>query len=163
MRLSLKNALSRFLPPLARFLPVIGVVSLALAALSALWVWNGTRSELRAQATVTENTATQLPDGSILYTTHLRFRLPNGGLMEFTDPSTSTDPDDPDFDTGKVVPVLYPPSHPESARVATIARLYPMAITLAILGIVLFDVGTILRLRAKRLASRNTVNPQPLP
>lgn len=159
MPFSLKNALSRFLPLLARSLPPLGAILLALAALSALWVWNGTRPQLRAQATVTENTATQMPDGSILYTTHLRFRLPNGRLSEFNDPVTSTDSDDPDFDSGKVIPVLYPPGHPESARVATIGRLYRLAIILGLIGAVFFDIGTILRLRFKRQAARDAVKP----
>ena len=136
----------------ARIFPGLGLGLLFLAALFACKSWWGTLPEIMASATVTENTANQTTDGTVIYTSHLRFRLPSGEMATLADPVTSNDPDDPDLSTSAVVPVLYPPGHPERARVATIGRLYKVALILGILGVVIFDVGLIFRLRQNRRA-----------
>lgn len=134
----------------ARIFPGLGLGLLFLAALFACKSWWGTLTEIRVSATVTENTAKQTTDGTVIYTSHLRFRLPSGEMATIADPVTSNDPDDPDLSTSDVVPILYPAGHPEQGRVATIGRLYKVAILLGILGVVAFDVGLILRLRLNR-------------
>ncbi|QMV17572.1 DUF3592 domain-containing protein [Granulicella sp. 5B5] len=145
--LALKN---RFYRLSASFLPWIGGVLMALAALSAANTWWTFKSWPRAEAVVTETSASQDAMGNVTYATHLRFRLPSGQLVTFTDPVTSTDPDDPDLPTAATVPVAYPSGLPGSARIASIGRLYRLAIVLGILGIAFFDVGLISRLRLKK-------------
>ncbi len=148
---------SRFVRFTASFLPWIGGFLLALAAVSAANTWWVFRSWSCAEAVVTDNSASQSTKGDVVYVSHLRFRLPTGQLSTFIDPATSTDPDDPDLPTAAVVPIVYPPGHPESARVGSISRLYKTAIILGVLGVAIFDSGIIFRLRLKRAA--NSVKP----
>jgi hypothetical protein len=141
---------SRLLRLSASLLPWIGGVLMAVSAVSAAntrWTF---KSWFRAEAVVTENSASQDAKGNVAYVTHLRFRLPSGQLATFTDPITSTDSDDPDLPTAAVVPVVYPAGHPESACIATISRLYKTALIFGILGVALFDAGLVSRFRLKR-------------
>ncbi len=134
----------------ANVFPRLGLVLLTIAALFALHSWLGTRGLARATAVAAQNTAVQAPDGTVLYTTRLRFRLPSGQNILFADPIQSTDADDPTFATGALVPVLYPSSNPAAARVATLTRLYPWAIAFGVLGAALLDLGLFVRWRSKR-------------
>jgi hypothetical protein len=149
---------SRFLRLSASLLIWIGGALLVLAAASAANTWWAFKSWSRAEAVVTENSASQSTKGDVVYATHLRFRLPSGQLATFIDPATSTDSDDPDLPTAAVVPVIYPSGHPESARIGSISRLYKTAIILGILGVALFDLGIIFRIRLNRRAA-NAVKP----
>jgi hypothetical protein len=129
----------------ARVCPWLGGVFFALAAGFAVHSWLYLQSGLHAQATVTETVASQAPDGTVTYATHLRFRLPSGEVVSFVDPVLSTSADDPSFVPGRVVPVLYPANKPTAAVIVTVWRVYFVAIVLGILGVVFLDLGIVLR------------------
>jgi hypothetical protein len=102
------------------------------------------RSAVHAQATVIENVPTQAADGTDTYATRLRFRLPTSQIVTFTDPIQSSQDDDPSFPAGTTVPIVYPAANPQAATIATVWRVYFVAIVLGILGVVFVDLGIIL-------------------
>ncbi len=119
-----------------------------LCAVFAAHTWWTFRTFVRIPATVTENVSTQDARGEVVSVTHLRFQLPGGRIVNFIDPVRS---EDPSFATGEIVPVIYPVHSPESARVATVWRLYFVACVLGIIGILLADIGLILGRLHKRI------------
>jgi len=133
-------------------LPWSGGVLMALAALVAAWDWYGTRPSLRATATVTENVAEMVPGHGVLYSPRLRFRTQTGSLIQVVIPDKT---DAIEFPAGTVLPVLYPAANPAQAHLATVWRLYATAILLAVLGVVLFDAGLILRILLRRQKVRS--------
>jgi hypothetical protein len=152
----LKQKWQQYLPAIAISSLWVGILLLVLSAGFAVHSWMYARSQTRAIGTVVENVATVAAEGTV-YVTHVRFRLPNGELVNFVDPIRSSENEDPSLATGTVVPVLYPPGNPKAAIVATIGRAYFGAIVLGILGIVFFDLGLIFRftLRRQRPQSQN--------
>jgi hypothetical protein len=119
-----------------------------LAAISAGRSWHSTRGQIRSVATVTQNFATFAPGGGVRYTPSLRFRMPNGDLVQkLCDPGS----DEIDFPAGTTIPILYPPGRPQEAVIATVWRRYGTAIILGVLGILVLDLGLIVQ----RLAPKN--------
>jgi hypothetical protein len=142
----------RFLPLGAALFPWAGGLCLALAAGFGLHSWLSVRSAVHAQATVIENLPRQAADGTVTYATHLRFRLPTGQIVTFTDPIQTSQNDDPSFPAGAIVPIVYPATNPQAATIATVWRVYFAAIVLGILGVVFVDLGIILRRLYRRQA-----------
>lgn len=141
------RARQRIVPPLARLLPGLGVLLLALAAVFAGCSWWRDRAQIHATATVTENVATFAPGGGVRYAPRLRFRAPDGEIVQvLAEPGNS----DPEFVPGASVAVAWPAGEPQRAGIATVWRVYRAAIWLGILGTVLFDLGWLLRLGAQR-------------
>jgi hypothetical protein len=135
----------RFLPLGAVGFPWAGGLCLALAAGFGLHSWLSVRDLMHAQATVIENAATQAADGTVTYATHLRFRLPTGQIVTFTDSVHSSQDDDPSFPAGTTVAIAYPAANPQAATIATVWRVYSLAIVFAVFGIIFVDLGIILR------------------
>jgi hypothetical protein len=135
----------RFLTLGSALFPWVGGLCLVLAAGFGLHSWLFLRSAIHAQATVIENVPTQAPDGIVTYATRLRFRLPAGQIVTFTDPIQSSQSDDPTFPAGTSVPIVYPAANPQAATIATVWRVYFAAIILGILGVALVDLGIIFR------------------
>jgi hypothetical protein len=135
----------RFLPFGAAVFPWAGGLCLALAAGFGLHSWLAVRELIHAQATVIENVATQAADGTVTYATHLRFRLPAGQIVTFTDPIQSSQYDDPSFAAGSTVPIVYLATNPRAASIATVWRIYSTAILFGIFGVAFVDLGIILR------------------
>ncbi len=104
------------------------------------------RVQVHADATVTENVSSFAPEGGVLYYPRLRFRTKEGELEQVV---SRVGTDYVRFPAGDDLPVMYPVGRPEQAEVATVRRVYFVAIVLGVLGVVLFDWGLILRLRAK--------------
>jgi hypothetical protein len=123
-------------------LPWAGGALLLLAAVFAAHSWWATRGWVQAQATVTENVESFAPGGGILYRPRLRFRTREGQIVLVLSRRGS---DDVEFEAGKAVPVIYRAADPQSATIATVWRIYTVAIWLAFLGTVSFDVGLVLR------------------
>jgi hypothetical protein len=140
--------LARWLP---RWLPGMGLLLLALAAVFAAGSWWHNRMLLHATATVTENVAAFAPGGGVVYRPRLRFRTPSGDNAQVVIPQGR---DEPEFAAGTNVAVAWPSGEPERAVIATVWRVYRFAIGLAILGTVLFDLGWILRLRSPHGSGR---------
>ena len=138
--------LERIAPPLARWLPPLGGLLLALAAVFAVHSWWQARALLHATATVGENVAALAPGGGVLYRPRLRFRTPTGENVQVL---ASQGSDEAEFAAGTRLPVAWPAGDPQRAIIATAARVYGAAIRLAILSTVLFDLGWILRLRGR--------------
>jgi hypothetical protein len=65
------------------------------------------------------------------------------------------DSSEPAFQPGETLPVLYPPSHPEQAIIATPWRAYRAAIIFVVLGIILFDIGFLLRILLSQLRRKS--------
>jgi hypothetical protein len=147
-----------FLPGWRRFLPNgavtfiwTGLLLLLIAAGFWLHSWLFMRRHTRAIGTVTENVAIYAVDGTV-YTTHLRFRLPDGQLVNAVDPVMGSPNSDPDFKAGSDIPILYPPGQPQKAFIATAGRLYFGAIVFGVLGAFIMDMGLIFRLILRRQA-----------
>jgi hypothetical protein len=142
-----KQAVQRLSAPAARWLPRLGVLLLALAAVFAVHSWWRDRALLHATAAVTENVATFAPGGGVSYTPRLRFRTPGGEIAQvLVGPGGS----EAEFAPGAAVPVAWPAGEPQLAAIATAWRVYRAAIWLGILGTVFFDVGWLMRLGAQR-------------
>ena len=131
-----------YLAGAAAILPWLGGVLLLVAAAFALHSWSFVRTQQRATATVTEDVAVIVPKEGVLYSPRLRFRSVDGAQAQVVAQPGSSEIE---FAAGDTVPVLYPAGHPERAIVGTAWRMYPAAIVLAVLGVVLFDVGFLLR------------------
>jgi hypothetical protein len=131
---------------LARLLPVVGLALLLLAGVLALRDWRYLNAHIRATATVEENVVSIAPKGGLLYTPRLCFRLENGSLMHVLGKPSADEPEDP---TGTVLPVMYPAGDPAHATIATVWKVYSVAIVLGVLGVAIFDFGWILRLRTR--------------
>ena len=141
-------------PPLATWLPPLGVVLLLIAAGFGVNSWNFARARVRAIATITENVAGFAKGGGVVYTPRFRFRLPNGELVMGQDASGS---EEIDFAAGDTVPVLYRAGDPQGAIIATAWRAYEGAIVWGVLGVVVFDLGWALRVKLRRrLAAANS-------
>ena len=134
-------------PPSARWLPPLGMLLLALSAAFAGSSWWRNRALLHATATVTENVAAFAPGGGVIYRPRLRFRTPDGDNVQVL---AAKGKDEPEFAAGTSLAVAWPTGDPQGAVIATVGRMYRVAISLAILGTVLFDLGWILRLRSRR-------------
>ena len=141
------QAVRRLSMAAARWLPRLGVLLLALAAVAAGHSWWSDRAQLHATATVTENVATFASGGGVSYTPRLRFRTTSGEIEQVLAAQGSSDAE---FAPGASVPVAWPAGEPLHAGIATPWRVYRAAIWLAILGTVLFDLGWLLRLSAQR-------------
>ena len=138
----LREVLDRFGARTGRWLRWAGVVLMVLSAISAGRSWRSTYGLLRATATVTENVATFALGGGVQYVPRLRFRLPDGDLVQkLCGPGS----DEIDFPAGETIPVMYPSGHPEQAAIATVWRRYSTAIVLVVLGILILDLGLILQ------------------
>jgi hypothetical protein len=137
----------RLAPALATWLPRLGIMLLALAAVFAGRSWWQDRALLHATATVTENIAAFAPGGGVLYQPRLRFRTPSGKNVQVL---LAQGQNEPEFAAGTAVPVAWPSGNPQQAGIATAWRIYRSAISLALLGVVFFDAGWILRLRLYR-------------
>jgi hypothetical protein len=133
-------------PALGRWLPRLGVLLLALAAIFAGNSWWHDRSLVHATATVTENVAAFAPGGGVLYRPRLRFRTPEGENVQVL---ATQGRDEPEFSAGTTVPVAWPSGEPQRAFIATVWQVYRLAIWLAVVGTAVFDVGWILRLRGR--------------
>jgi hypothetical protein len=138
---------ARISPGAGLWLPRIGVVLLAIAAAFATHSWLFARTQQRSIATVTENVSAFAPQGGVIYLPRLRFRTPAGETVQVL---ASTGIDEVEFNAGETVPVLYPPNRPQAAIIATAWRAYHAAIIFALLGILIFDVGLIVRRLAKQ-------------
>ena len=123
-------------------LPWVGVALIALSLAFAAHSWRSTRGLVAAQATVSENVETMTSKGDLVYTPRLRFYTPQGALTQVLAVRGS---DEIQFPAGKVVPVLYPSGDPQGAVIATVGRVYSWAIRLAVAGVILFDVGWVVR------------------
>jgi hypothetical protein len=143
---SLNGWLGTFSPVARKILPWAGGLLLVLGALSAAHSWMLARVQVHADATVTENVSSFAPEGGVLYYPRLRFRTKEGELEQVV---SRVGTDYVRFPAGDDLPVMYPVGRPEQAEVATVRRVYFVAIVLGVLGVVLFDWGLILRLRAK--------------
>jgi hypothetical protein len=141
------QGVQRLSAPAAVWLPRVGVLLLALAAVAAGHSWWGDHELLHATATVTENVGTFAPGGGVSYSPRLRFRTPSGEIQQVLAAPGSSDAE---FAPGASVPVAWPAGEPQRAGIATVWRVYRTAIWLGIWGTVLFDLGWLLRLRAQR-------------
>ena len=115
---------------------------MALGLVFAAHSWWSTRNLVAAQATVAENVETMTAKGDLVYTPRLRFYTSQGILTEVLAVRGS---DEIEFPAGKVVPVLYPSEDPRAAVIATTGRVYSWAIRLVVAGVILFDVGWVVR------------------
>jgi hypothetical protein len=135
---------------MAGALPLLGLVLLAIAAGFAAHSWNFARTRVRATATITENVSEFAKEGGVVYTPRFRFRVPDGSLVIVQAANSSGEIE---FAAGETVPVLYRAGDPKGAIIATAWRAYEGAIVLAVLGVVLFDLGWALRVVVRRRAS----------
>jgi hypothetical protein len=138
----LRAAYQQIAPGAGRWLPRIGLVLLVIAAGFAVHSWLFARTQQRSIATVTENISTFAPQGGVIYLPRLRFRTPSGEIVQVL---ASTGIDEVEFAAGETVPVLYPPGKPEAAIIATTWRAYRAAIIFGLLGILIFDIGLIVK------------------
>jgi hypothetical protein len=145
----LRRSFELIAPPLATWLPPLGVVLLVVAAGFAAHSWNFARTRVRATATITENVSEFARDG-VIYTARFRFRLPGGELVAAQDGEGS---EDVEFAAGETVPVLYRADDPQGAIIATAWRAYEGAIVFGVLGVILFDVGWAVRVAMRRRAA----------
>jgi hypothetical protein len=120
---------------------------LTLAMVAAGHSWWQSRPLAHATATVTENVASFSPGGGVIYHPRLRFQTPTGEIEQVLIAEGSSEPE---FAAGAYVPVAWAAGEPQDAAIATVWRVYRMAILLGIAGVVLFDLGWILRLLARR-------------
>lgn len=104
--------------------------------------WRFVHQRVRATATVTENVSAFAKEGGVLYYPRFRFNTANGELVQVLATSGS---DEIEFPAGDTVPVLYLAGDPQGAVISTAMRVYAMAIWLGLLGIVVFDLGWVLR------------------
>ena len=119
-----------------------GGLLLVLAIGFAGHSWGWARHRVRSEATVVENVAQFAPGGGEVYAPRIRFRDGKGELVQLlSGPAKS----DAEFDPGEIVPVLYVTGDEKDAVIATVWRLYFWAILFGVLGIVLFDVGLVMR------------------
>jgi hypothetical protein len=144
----LKRSFERVAPPLAVWLPPIGLVLVVIAVGFALHSWNFARTRVRATATITENVSGFAQQGGVVYTPRFRFRLPSGELVMVQ--AASLGSEDIEFPAGEKVPVLYRAGDPQGAVIATVWLAYQGAILFGALGAALFDVGWALRVRVRR-------------
>jgi Protein of unknown function (DUF3592) len=124
-----------------------GVVLLCGAGIFWAREWARSRSFEHATATVTEMESRQDAQGNVAYFPHVRFRLPNGEIVQVV---SAAGGDDSAFGVGEVVPVAYRAGDPRGASIATKWRVYSVAIVLGILGTVVFDLGAVLWIMRKR-------------
>ena len=137
----------RWAPAAAAWSPRFGMLLLALSIVAAGHSWWLSRALAHATATVTENVASFSPGGGVMYQPRLRFQTPAGEIKQVLIAEGSSDPQ---FAAGASVPVAWPAGNPQAAVIATAWRVYRTAIWLVISGVVLFDLGWILRLLARR-------------
>jgi hypothetical protein len=119
-------------------LVIAGAILLLLA--SGFWLHEALISHRadHAAGTITDLEARRDPDGNVNYYPQVRFTLPNGQFVQFTSPHGSNPAS---FNAGDPVPIAYPPGKPATAVIATRWMVYTASIILAILGILLFDLG----------------------
>jgi hypothetical protein len=149
----LHAAFTRFAPSVAASFPWLGGALMLIAAAFALHSFAFARTQQRSLATVTENVSDQDPLGSVFYVPRLRFRTQTGELVQIL--MAGDDSGEPAFQPGETLPVLYPPSHPEQAIIATPWRAYRAAIIFVVLGIILFDIGFLLRILLSQLRRKS--------
>ncbi len=143
----LKGIFLRYGGGCGAILPWLGGLLLVLGAGFAVRSWSFVRTQERASATVTEDVAVNAADG-ILYYPRLRFRAGSGVLVQVLGQPGS---DEIEFPAGTEVPVLYPVDHPERAIIGTVWRMYSTGIVLAVLGVVVFDLGLVMRIAVRRM------------
>lgn len=141
---------NRYAPGAGSYLPWAGGLLLVAAAVFAIAAWAGIRNETRATAIVTENVSTMSAHDGVRYSPRLRFRSASGALVQVL---AQEDADEAEFPAGTAVPVLYPANRTEQAVIATTWRVYWLAILLGVFGVVLFDVGLLLRIILRRRSS----------
>ena len=146
----LRKSYELMAPPLATWLPPLGVILLMIAAGFAAHSWNFARTRVRAAATITENVSGFAKEGGVIYTPRFRFRLPGGELVTGEDVEGS---EDIVYAAGETVPVLYRAGDPQGAIIATAWRAYEGAIVFGVLGVILFDVGWAVRVAMRRRAA----------
>jgi hypothetical protein len=129
-------------PGAGLWLPRFGLLLLAISSGFAVHSWLFARTQQRSTATITENVSTFGPQGSVIYLPRLRFLTPSGEIVQVLAP---TGIDEVEFAAGETVPVLYPPGKPQAAIIATTWRAYRAAIIFGLIGILIFDVGLIVR------------------
>jgi hypothetical protein len=139
----LRAAFAQYAPAAAFVLPWLGGALMLAAAAFAARTWIAARPLQRALAMVDRNVESFAPGGGIVYTPLLRFRTPEGTVVQVL---ISPGSDAPEFAPGDNLPVLYPPGQPRQAILGTILKLYRTAVSFGVLGVLVFDVGLILRL-----------------
>jgi hypothetical protein len=143
----LRAVFFRVAPAYGRALPWLGGALMAVAAGFGLHSWRFVRTQQRAIATVTENVESFAPGGGLRYSPRLRFRAEDGSLVQV---QTSDYSDDVHFAAGDTLPVIYPSGAPQRAILATAWEAYRGAIVFGVLGVLVLDLGLILRLLMKR-------------
>ena len=147
----LRRSYEAVAPPLATWLPPLGVVLLLIAAGFGVKSWNFARTRVRDTATITENVSGFAKGGGVVYTPRFRFRLPSGELVTVQSAEGS---EEIDFAAGETVPGLYRAGDPQGAIIATAWRAYEGAIVWGVLGVMSFDLGWALRVKLKRRAPK---------
>ena len=127
----------RSLPTAIPWLLLSGLALLAIAGIAATTEHLHHRHELRTAGTVTDVAQTLNPTGDIAYVTHIRFLTATGAITTIALTPTASQ----EFKPGDTPTILYPPSNPQAAELGNNLRVYPIAITIAGLGIALFDAG----------------------
>jgi hypothetical protein len=140
----------RYAPGAGSMLPWIGAALLLLAGAAAAQSWAAHSTAQRVTATITENIAQMTPHDGVLYHPRFRFRTPDGTLVQVV---AKEGTDEPEFPAGNDVPVQYPAADPGQAVIATVWRVYWVAILLGVFGVILFDIGLILRILLRRQAA----------
>ncbi|MFC6644360.1 DUF3592 domain-containing protein [Granulicella cerasi] len=124
-----------------------GIILMTIAVGLALHTWWIDRPLVRATGTVEMNDTLTSGDGDLVYVAHVRFRDEHDAIREFT---LSPKGEETKYHPSMQFPLLYPHGHPEQARIATVWREYATARNVAILGVVLFDIGCIFWIRDRR-------------
>lgn len=147
----LQDQFERYSPAAGRWLPLVGGGLLLLAAVFWGRSWMVTRGRVRTVATVTENASSFAKQGGVVYTPRLRFQLPTGEWMLV---EAGPGSEDIEYEAGETVPVMYRAGDPHGAVIATVWRVYSVAIVLGLWGTALFDLGWAVRvmMRKKRAA-----------
>jgi hypothetical protein len=141
-----RTMFAQYAPGLARVLPWVGGALMLVGAGYAARSWSFARTQERAMATVTENVSEFAPKGGVVYRPKLRFMTAKGELVQVVAADRS---EDVEFAAGDMVPVMYRAGSPQEAIIATVGRAYFWGILFGVMGVVVFDVGLILRLKLK--------------
>jgi hypothetical protein len=114
-----------------------------LAVAAVLWVpaYRGEVRQSRADGVVTEVETRQDASGELRYGPHVRFRLPDGRIVQTGLPVVS----EPEaYTAGETFQVLYDRGDPAgTARVGTRTAVFRRSIVSGVTGAILFDVGCV--------------------
>lgn len=130
----------RILVLLTVWLLAMGAVMLVAAGGFWLVERQAVRGDAWAQGTITEEVPGDDAAGKIVYFPRIRFRTPDGAILQFI---ATNAPDDEATGVGDTVPVVYPAGRPQAARLGTKMKIFPVACVLGLIGIILFDLGGI--------------------